>query len=555
MRLIGLLVCLAFSVTSFATGQDVTETTNPVRDAFEQFQALKNTVLPPRKSEHLATSLPQTTTLSGQNYTYKMVVHRTQIADRSNVFPPAEIVSFSYEAETDMDKLERPVIFAFNGGPGSASMWLHMGAWGPKRIDAPGSPQTYTHPPYDLVDNDGFLIDIADIVFIDPVGTGLSRPLDDGDTSVFFDTRVDARSICAFIRNWMRAEDRWGAPIYIAGESYGAIRGAGIAAHPTCSGVLGNLEGLIMVSGLLDLRARANNTPNAQIARFPTYAALGWYHKAVDQNEWDGDFDRFLDEAREAAIARLGPAALRGNSIAEEEIIAVRRDLGRFLGLKAIEIEARPKATLFSLFNLNMRDRLGGTPHFQDGRYLRKDRSGGSPLPPLDNRQMSKLFHGHLAAHTAALTGFEVSDDYLGFTDSFERSNWDYRFRKSIDWGRGTNLAEAITNQRRVRMRDRSAASGAEASTNRNRFDVPDYRILIASGLHDQNTPFFAMELALQQAGFAKERYDVNLYQGGHMMWLNSAVGLQLANDIRKFVNDREASELAKTIPEQALTP
>lgn len=549
MRHIGLLLTLSLLILTPAWSQERPRVFVPSTSDTVPAEAAIN--------QRVAVSPVQTAVLQGRSYPYRLVVNRTPISDRDNTFPPADIVAFSYEAETDTDKTERPVIFAFNGGPGSSSMWLHMGAWGPKRIAAPGSPDTFAPPPYPLEDNEAFLIDLADIVFIDPVSTGLSKPVEGESANAFYDTRTDARSMCTFIRNWMEAEGRTGAPIYIAGESYGAIRAAGIVSHGVCGDVRANIEGLVMVSGLLDMRNFLSNTASAQISRIPTRAALAWYHETVNRALWDHDFDAFLAEVRETAITRLGPAVLRGNAVSEEERLDVRRDVGRLIGITPDAVNDQPGLPLSVLYQQANEQYLGGQPQTQDGRYLARNAANDSTLPPLRARELSAVFRKHLVAHVKTLTGFDMRGKYLGMAADRNHRNWDHRFLKSQDFGRGTNMAELMARQRRIRLRDRPLveASGEMPPLNVQRYGPPEYALLVASGLHDGNTPFHAMELALQQAGFSPDRYDVKLYEGGHMMWLDRTTGQELADDVRNFVRAREARRMAEEAELSVLTP
>ncbi|MEO1188672.1 MAG: hypothetical protein AAFW60_06340, partial [Pseudomonadota bacterium] len=182
----------------------------------------------------LAQSAPQTAVLASGEYTYRAFVKRTRIEDRLDAYPSADIVSFSYEAaDTDADR-KRPVIFMFNGGPGSSSIWLHMTGFGPEKTSADLMNAIDDDVPLSREPNAGFLIDVGDLVFVDAIGTGLSRVVDADEEGRVKDLRVDAHAMCRYVQNWLKHEDRVGAPVYVVGVSYSTLRAAGMASHPKC---------------------------------------------------------------------------------------------------------------------------------------------------------------------------------------------------------------------------------------------------------------------------------------------------------------------------------
>ena len=497
-------------------------------------------------NDYLAISGPLTASLMSGNYSYRAVTNRTLIEDSDNVFPPAHIVSTSYEVIGDFDRATRPVVFAFNGGPGSSSAWLHLGAWGPERLVSPGSPEVYFPPPYKLEQNKAFLIDVADVVFVDPVGTGLSRIVDNTahPATAFADTRTDARSMCRFVENWLKAEDRWGAPVYLAGESYGAIRIAGIVSHSNCRELRPHLNGLVFLSGLLDLRARGQGLLS-NVSKFPTWAALAWYHELVDRTQWNNDFDAFLSAAKTTASSDYASALFFGNGISPERERNALRQLGPFLGLNDEDLPSTSLAQLESIFKHKFKEEVGGRPAQYDGRYVVPiDQYGrGSSLPPLNWQELSAVFERKINESVLASAGFDFEDKYLVFSEFGYIAHWDYRFLKSQEGGRGTNLADILsrvipTSRRTEPTRDDNTASDeVKARSAVAALGLPpDFKMLVLAGLHDEVTPFMAMEMALQQANIRPDVYEVHLYEGGHMMYLDKGVAEQLADNIRQLV-------------------
>lgn len=235
------------------------------------------------------------------------------------------------------DARQRPVAFVFNGGPGSASLWLHMGAFGPKQVITPSDASGVGAPPYTIRDNQNSLLDVTDMVFIDPVGTGYSRPLGENDGKQFHGVNEDAESIAEFIRIWITENGRWNSPKYLAGESYGTTRAAALTEklQGGWNGI--GLNGVILISAILDFQtgefAPGNDT--AHISYFPSEATIAWYHGKVDTAKWNGDFDAFVNAARTYAIDTLAPALIRGNTLGATQEAFVASEMSAFLGVSA----------------------------------------------------------------------------------------------------------------------------------------------------------------------------------------------------------------------------
>ncbi|MEO0650490.1 MAG: hypothetical protein AAFZ65_07420 [Planctomycetota bacterium] len=212
--------------------------------------------------------------------------------------PEAEFFSISYVQQPAPLTSKRPVTFVFNGGPGSASVWLHLGLVGPKRVRVPSDAEGAGAPPYPLLDNPHTLLDVSDLVLIDPIGTGLSRIVGEGDSADHWGVDQDADSVARFIRRWVSDNARWASPKYILGESYGGIR-APLLVRELQSGFNSMaLNGVILISPALDMESVDGQPSDAALATvLPTYAATAWYHDALPEPRPD-DLDAFLDEVR-----------------------------------------------------------------------------------------------------------------------------------------------------------------------------------------------------------------------------------------------------------------
>jgi carboxypeptidase C (cathepsin A) len=239
-------------------------------------------------------------------------------------------VAYTKAGVEDMSK--RPVTFTFNGGPGSSSAWLHMGAFGPKKVllDDDGNPLP---PPFKLVNNQFTLLDSTDLVFIDPVGTGYSRPAAGVPNTKFHGVQQDLDTVGEFIRLYITRFNRWQSPKFIAGESYGGTRAAGLTHWLQDKHNL-NLNGVILVSPAINFQTlrfdEGNDLPH--ILFLPTYTATAWYHKRLSK-ELQSDLKRTLAEAKKYAETEYTLALMKGDSLTETEKKAVAAKVAHFTGL------------------------------------------------------------------------------------------------------------------------------------------------------------------------------------------------------------------------------
>lgn len=461
---------------------------------------------------------------------YRAFMNRTPVYDRHDVMPPFEVVSFSYEADGPDQNRARPVFFLFNGGPGSSTIWLHMTAFGPEKVSVDLEASTESQYHLSQKANPGFLIDIGDLVFVDPVQTGLTRPMDDAPSKKFQDIRVDARSMCRFAETWLAANDRNDAPVYLVGSSYGSLRIAGMASHNSCWDLRKQLQGLVFLSGFLDLRARAPRSPFRVMGSFPSWASLAWTKDDQLRSEWNADWVAFLEAARSIALEEIGPALMEDLANLAEKPHTREANVMAFLGLSDI-VNIGPSMQVTELEIVK---------HLRDGTRLcpydtRFSCERGAYLPSQGLNALGATLEAKLAAYLARQMDYTLDvDSYIVAADRMFRVNWNFSFMKSMDGGTGTNMAEVLKTSFRgiARMRTRNGQTPTAP------------RIMVASGAYDIITPFFAMELALVRAGFRKDDLTIHTYDGGHMMYLDEETGRQLAADIRSFVLGEEASDL-----------
>lgn len=413
----------------------------------------------------------------------------------------------------------RPVIFAFNGGPGSSSIWLHIGALGPERVRV-NDPHPTPNAPYTVENNRRSLLDMADIVMIDPVGTGISTATGEKEEKDFWGVDEDIESISAFIRLYLIRKGQMNAPKYLLGESYGTFRSAGIMDYMQGKGIAFN--GVIMVSAVFDLLTLTFSAGSdlSYPMFLPTYAATAHYHeKLPDRPE---DLDAFLAEVRGFTEEVYIPALYKGTRLAQSEKEKIADQLALYTGLSAkfwLRADLRVKAGEF--FAELLRDE-GETVGRLDSRYRGLSQNLMSQSGEYDPFTTS-LALPYTAAFLDYYHGTLQVDPSLEYHVSAYgkkgfKWNWEHSGNKS--WGAMTSIT--------------SAPDMARALT-RN----PYTKVLILNGLYDLGTPFYAVEYTLDHMGLAPEIRDnitMTYYPSGHMMYTDEESFDKMEDDIRDFL-------------------
>ena len=458
-------------------------------------------------------------TFGGQRVNYTATIGETIIAADDGT-QKAAIVTTAYVK--DARDPARPVTFLFNGGPGSGSVWLQMGAFGPKRVAIPSDAKDDGAPPYPIVDNPGSLLDVTDLVFIDPPGTGFSHLIGKTEGKEFYGVAADAKAVAEVIRRWLSDNGRWNSPHFLGGESYGTSRSAAVVnqlANKTYNDV--GLNGIILISTILDFGAGADTPGNelSVITNLPSMAATALYHGKVPAGANGApSVEAFVDEARAWAIGPYATALLKGQKLQGEERAAIRRQLARFTGLSEAYLDRTDlRVSPDRFYKELLRDR-GLTIGRLDTRYTGKDYDNAGEGPDND-----PSFYGIDAGYTAAVNSWERGT--LGFTTDREYQSisnligeWDWR----IPGGRDTNAYLNLTPYLGTAMRENK-----------------DLRIFVGQGYYDFATPFFAAEYALSRPGIPQDRVEFHYYHAGHMMYVRDEDRAKLAADIRGFIQRR----------------
>ena len=410
----------------------------------------------------------------------------------------------------------RPLTFSFNGGPGSASVWLHLGAIGPRRVRMQPDGMMPA-PPYQLVDNEFTWLDQTDLVFIDPVGTGYSRAAKDDLKKKFLGVREDIQSVGEFIRLYLGRHERWSSPLFLVGESYGTTRAAGLSGYLFEHGIAFN--GIMLLSSALSFEALdfapSNDLPYTLY--LPTYAATAWYHKKLGP-EFQNDFQKLRSEAERWASTGYAEALAKGDRMTAEERSAAIDHLARFTGLSRNYID---------LANLRIDE-----PHFV--KELLRDRR--LTVGRLDSR-----FTGTDASGVAETAAFDPSmtairPPYTAMFNQYVRNELGYKSDLEYfilgggfgfnDWNWG------------------SAGNGFPdtAPSLKSAFDKnPFMKLFVGAGYYDLATPYYAAQHVLNHMGLnaaQHARVSLGFYPAGHMMYIQDESLVQLRKDIAAFITN-----------------
>ncbi|GLS83368.1 S10 family peptidase [Paraferrimonas haliotis] len=452
--------------------------------------------------------------INGDRIKYQAIAGETFLYDDKDN-PTASIHSVSYLRTDIKNDPTRPVTFVFNGGPGSASIWLHLGLFGPQRVVVPGDAKDDGAPPYQMVDNQYSMLDQTDLVFIDPVGTGLSRALGDKQGSDFWGVKEDARSIADFIRLWLTEYGRWNAAKYLAGESYGTTRAAAVTQELQGGWTNVSLNGVLLISSILDFTHARYQPGNHQpyIGFLPTMAATAFYHDKVSPQDKALGLEGFIEESRAFAIGEYASALLLGNRLTEQQYQQTRASLARFTGLSESyldRVNLRVSAHRYTKQLLRDQDLTVGR---LDSRYTGVDYDSGGEY--IDNDPSG---YGISGAYTAAI------QDYLFRVLKVDTKR---KFQVlSVDVNRGWNWNVSGKQMHFVNVAPYLGRAMRENS---------GLKVFVANGYFDFATPFFATENTFADNGIDNSRVTMAYYPAGHMMYVEPQSLQKLVKDMRAF--------------------
>lgn len=451
-----------------------------------------------------------TVTIGGKEIAYEAKAGTLPIL-KPDGKPSAQVFYVSYTAKNQGDAGQRPVTFCFNGGPGSSAVWLHLGAFGPKRVDLPADGLTPPKPPGGLVNNEFSLLDVTDLVFIDPVNTGFSRAEDPKTLSEFLGVQEDIQSVGEFMRLWVTREERWSSPKFVAGESYGGIRGGGLAKHLQERHRM-YLNGVIIVSGLLDyatlMSGPLNDTP--YLTLLPAMTATAHYHKKLPP-DLQADFKKAVAECRAFAFGEYASALLKGADRTPAETSAVVKKLARLTGLEPKLIEEQHLRIDSGFFReMLLRDQklvLGA----YDARVTGRDGDESESYPQMEPfmRVVGSIAAASMNGYLREVLKYEKD---LPYEVLAPQPNWNHGKGNSYTSVSGM-LADAIKQN-------------------------PHLKVLALVGWRDLVTPPDNMLLSIRQMRLPEElRANIQIaeYESGHMMYTNRPDMEKMHADIAAF--------------------
>ncbi|MCX7549742.1 S10 family peptidase [Xanthomarina sp. F2636L] len=453
-----------------------------------------------------------TVAINGQNLSYQATAGTQPVWNKKG--EPIATLFYTYYKKSNSDKEKRPIIFSFNGGPGSASAWMHIAYTGPVvlNIDEEG----YPIQPYGVKDNPHSILDVADIVFIDPVNTGYSRMVADKegklpDRKTFFGINADIKYLAEWMNNFVSRNNRWESPKYLIGESYGGPRVMGLAKELQNKQWM-YLNGVILVSPA-DYKIYSTNQPIYSALNLPYFTAAAWHQKALPSSLQQKDLLEILPEVESYAINNLMPAIAKGGFISAEEKESVAEKMSLYSGLDKKTILDHNLNVPTSFFWKELLRDEGFTIGRLDSRYLGIDKMTAGNSPDF-NSELTSWLHSFTPAINYYLREelkFKTDIKYNMFGDVHP---WD---RQNDNTREGLRLALAQN---------------------------PYLKVLVQSGYYDGATTYFAAKYTVGQmdpSGKMKNRFSFKAYRSGHMMYLRKDDLKTATEDIRQFIKDSDS--------------
>ena len=519
VRIIAFLSALLISVAGLAAPQS--ESAEASKPAEKGSQATEKSGKLPAEAEKAAAPKEEPPVVThheihvgGRVLRYTATAGYMPIRNEEGTEIEANIFFVAYTLDNPTGK--RPLMFSFNGGPGSASIWLHLGAIGPRRVKMlpdGGMPQ----PPFELVDNEDTWLDQTDLVFIDPVGTGYSRAIKKDQAKKFFSVKGDISSVAEFIRLYLSHYQRWTSPLFLVGESYGTTRAAGLSGYLIDRGIA--LNGVVLVSSVLNFQTleftRGNDLP--YILYLPSYTSTAWYHKKLPPDLQQRDLSSVLSDSQQFAAGAYASGLEKGDSLTAQERQVLIDQVARFTGIERSVIDfndMRLKQWVFCQELLrNQRLVVGRLDSRFTGDELSQVRSEGQFWDP----SLAII----RPPFTATFNNYVRND--LGFKSDLEY----YVLGGGVgewDWG---SAGEGFP--------DTSEAMRLAFVKN------PYMKLFVANGYYDLATPFFATQYTLAHMNLTAEQHAkvrLGYYEAGHMMYIDSKSLTRLKKDVSGFLNN-----------------
>ncbi|MDT8439044.1 MAG: hypothetical protein RQ729_08570 [Wenzhouxiangellaceae bacterium] len=464
--------------------------------------------------EPIAHSTEHRITIAGQRIDYTATVGWLIMEEDGE--PIARFGYTAYTRSGDFAPGDRPITFAFNGGPGSSSLWLHMGILGPQRVVVNDADYA-APPPAKRVANEFSIIDVTDLIMVDPVGTGFSKPLGDTEGKKFWGVDQDIESVAAFIKQYINQHGRWASPKFVLGESYGGIRGAGLAHHLQSRHSM-NLNGLILVSPIIDTAAgrdgRELDLPHALF--LPSFAATAWYHDVLEDKP--AELEPFLAEVERFALDEYLPALIAGYTIDESRKQRIAERLAGYTGTSTeywMLADLRVSHQQFLQELMRSHRRIAGRI---DSRFV-----GPATNSLAERMNYDPFFPAVGPAYTAAFFDYLHNELDFGRDEEYKTTAW------PLDWEWTHRDPDGQTQVAVNLLPDLSRAMVMN----------PGLHLHIQQGYYDLATPFGATNYYIRRLDIpqeARQRIRLDLYEAGHMMYLHQPSMKKYRDDLAAFI-------------------
>ena len=467
---------------------------------------------PPADAKDKISTTQHTVTIGGQTISYTARAGTMIMKDEEGK-PRASFFFTSYTKD-GADPARRPITYTFNGGPGSSSVWLHMGAFGPKRVAYADDMGNAARPPYRTVDNEGSILDVTDLVFIDPVTTGYSRAIPFADASKFHGVDSDIQSVGEFIRLWTTRYGRWSSPKFLAGESYGTTRAAGLSGWLASQGFY--LNGIVLISSILNFETASFDSGNdlAYELFLPTYTAIAWYHKRLSSELQAGTLEHAVAESEQFALGDYTHALMQSDRISDQERRDVAAKLARLTGLSPEYIDRanlRVRIDRFDKELLRNQRRIVGR---LDGRFIGIDKDAAGESTEQDP-SYSAIFGEYTAVvndYVRRELKFDTDLPYEILTGKVRPWSYDRASNRYVD------VAETLR--------------GAIAQN-------PFMKVFVANGYYDLATPFAATRYTfarMQLDPDLRKNVSMDYFETGHMVYIDRKAQARLKKDVDEFI-------------------
>jgi carboxypeptidase C (cathepsin A) len=455
--------------------------------------------------------------VAGQSVEYEATVGSIILRDTAEK-ATGELFYTAYFRTNVPNRAARPVVFSYNGGPGSASFWLHMGIMGPRRVRTPLVGQQ-APPPYEIVDNAFTVLDVADIVMIDPIGTGFSRPLGDTKGSTFWGLDEDAASLTQFVRRLLSRYQRWNSPRYLLGESYGTTRSAVLAGHLQRANI--DMNGIVLVSSVLQFNTLQFPAGDdvSYIVNLPSYAVVSEYLGALPGGK-HADLKAFMKEVETWALTEYATALLAGGTLEPARRRQVIQKMHEYTGLDPDFLDKANLRVTAPQFEAELLRDKGQVVGRLDARFTGPagDVLAAGPSHDPQSTAISSAYTSAFNQYVRAELGYDGDREYVpsGGTPGW---NWQRSGGSGVPFGAGSpnvapDLARALTRN-------------------------PKLEVLLINGIYDLATPYFAASWTMDHIGLPPDLRD-NIaredFAAGHMMYVEEKLLPQWREVLTKFI-------------------